>query len=77
VSSFDLVIITVFLTLAFEFSSGWHDAANSIAMVVSTRVLTSSRRSMGRFRLLEFHYRFRFWNPRRLDHEQAWRISRW
>ena len=25
---------------------------------------------MGRLRLLEFHCRFRFWNPRRLDHEQ-------
>src|SRR5574337_1186895 len=28
------------MTLAFEFSNGWHDAANSIATVVSTRVLT-------------------------------------
>jgi inorganic phosphate transporter, PiT family len=43
VSSFHLVIITVFLTLAFEFSNGWHDAANSIATVVSTRVLTPFR----------------------------------
>ena len=25
---------------------------------------------MGRLRLLEFHCRFRFWSPRRLDHEQ-------
>jgi PiT family inorganic phosphate transporter len=39
-SSFSLLIIVVFLTLAFEFSNGWHDAANSIATVVSTRVLT-------------------------------------
>lgn len=39
-SSFHLVIITTFLTLAFEFSNGWHDAANSIATVVSTRVLS-------------------------------------
>jgi len=31
------------LTLAFEFSNGWHDAANSIATVVSTRVLTPFR----------------------------------
>jgi PiT family inorganic phosphate transporter len=43
VSSFYLVLITVFLTLAFEFSNGWHDAANSIATVVSTRVLTPFR----------------------------------
>ena len=35
--------LTVFLTLAFEFSNGWHDAANSIATVVSTRVLTPFR----------------------------------
>ncbi len=40
---FTLVLITVFLTLAFEFSNGWHDAANSIATVVSTRVLTPFR----------------------------------
>jgi len=31
------------LTLTFEFSNGWHDAANSIATVVSTRVLTPFR----------------------------------
>ena len=31
------------MTLAFEFSNGWHDAANSIATVVSTRVLTPLR----------------------------------
>jgi len=43
VSSYHLVLITVFLTLAFEFSNGWHDAANSIATVVSTRVLTPFR----------------------------------
>ena len=42
-SSFTLVLITIFLTLAFEFSNGWHDAANSIATVVSTRVLTPFR----------------------------------
>jgi len=43
VSSYHLVLITVFLTLAFEFSNGWHDAANSIATIVSTRVLTPFR----------------------------------
>jgi PiT family inorganic phosphate transporter len=42
-SAFSLAIMTVFLTLAFEFSNGWHDAANSIATVVSTRVLTPFR----------------------------------
>ena len=38
-SSFSLLLVVIFLTLAFEFSNGWHDAANSIATVVSTRVL--------------------------------------
>ena len=42
-SSFTLLFIVVFVTLAFEFSNGWHDAANSIATVVSTRVLTPFR----------------------------------
>src|SRR5713101_3492549 len=43
VTSFVLLFVVVFLTLAFEFSNGWHDAANSIATVVSTRVLTPFR----------------------------------
>src|SRR5580765_745380 len=42
-TSFSLLVAVVFLTLAFEFSNGWHDAANSIATVVSTRVLTPFR----------------------------------
>jgi PiT family inorganic phosphate transporter len=43
VNSFSLLLIVIGLTLAFEFSNGWHDAANSIATVVSTRVLTPFR----------------------------------
>jgi PiT family inorganic phosphate transporter len=43
VDSFSLLIAVICLTLAFEFSNGWHDAANSIATVVSTRVLTPFR----------------------------------
>jgi inorganic phosphate transporter, PiT family len=42
-TSFTLLLLVIFLTLAFEFSNGWHDAANSIATVVSTRVLTPFR----------------------------------
>src|SRR6185437_17057353 len=34
-----LVLFTIFLALAFDFLNGFHDAANSIATVVSTRVL--------------------------------------
>jgi PiT family inorganic phosphate transporter len=35
-----LIIFIIFLALAFDFVNGFHDAANSIATVVSTRVLT-------------------------------------
>jgi len=35
-----LLVLIVAATLAFEFANGWNDAANSIATVVSTRVLT-------------------------------------
>src|ERR1700722_8853567 len=42
-TSFSLLIAVIVLTLVFEFSNGWHDAANSIATVVSTRVLTPFR----------------------------------
>jgi inorganic phosphate transporter, PiT family len=43
VSAFHLLLAVIVLTLAFEFSNGWHDAANSIATVVSTRVLSPFR----------------------------------
>ena len=35
-----LVTFVVVLALAFDFTNGIHDAANSIATIVSTRVLT-------------------------------------
>ena len=35
-----LVILTIFVALIFDFSNGFHDAANSIATVVATRVLS-------------------------------------
>ena len=34
------VYLTIALALAFDYSNGFHDAANSIATVVSTRVLS-------------------------------------
>jgi PiT family inorganic phosphate transporter len=34
-----LLIFTIFIALAFDFMNGFHDAANSIATIVSTRVL--------------------------------------
>jgi len=38
-TTFHLLVLIVSITLAFEFTNGWHDAASSIATVVSTRVL--------------------------------------
>src|ERR1044071_3567266 len=38
-----LIIFIVFIALVFDFLNGFHDAANSIATVVSTRVLTPSQ----------------------------------
>ena len=35
-----LLLITVSVALGFDFLNGFHDAANSIATVVSTRVLS-------------------------------------
>ena len=35
-----LLIITILVALIFDFLNGFHDAANSIATVVSTRVLS-------------------------------------
>jgi PiT family inorganic phosphate transporter len=39
VTNIHLLYLIVVVTLAFEFTNGWHDAASSIATVVSTRVL--------------------------------------
>jgi PiT family inorganic phosphate transporter len=39
-TAFHLLVLIIAITLAFDFSNGWHDAANSIATVVSTRVLS-------------------------------------
>ncbi|HWG60022.1 MAG TPA: inorganic phosphate transporter [Candidatus Acidoferrales bacterium] len=38
-SKFHLLVLIVVISLAFDFTNGWHDAASSIATVVSTRVL--------------------------------------
>jgi len=34
------IVFLIFLSLIFDFLNGFHDSANSIATVVSTRVLT-------------------------------------
>lgn len=38
-TDFHLLVLIVVITLIFEFTNGWHDAASSIATIVSTRVL--------------------------------------
>jgi PiT family inorganic phosphate transporter len=38
--SFELVVFIIVVALVFDYINGFHDAANSIATVVSTRVLT-------------------------------------
>src|SRR5687768_11817480 len=35
-----IALLIIAVALAFDFSNGWHDAANSIATVVSTQVLS-------------------------------------
>ena len=42
-STFSLVVLIVGIALVFDFINGFHDAANSIATVVATRVLTPLR----------------------------------
>ena len=37
---FTLLIVIIVLALVFDYINGFHDAANSIATVVSTKVLT-------------------------------------
>src|SRR6266540_3913983 len=37
--AFEMIVFLVIVALAFDFMNGFHDAANSIATVVSTRVL--------------------------------------
>lgn len=36
---FLLLVVVVALTLLFDYTNGFHDAANAIATVVSTRVM--------------------------------------
>jgi inorganic phosphate transporter, PiT family len=45
-STFELVAVIVIIALTFDYTNGFHDAANSIATVVSTRVLSPARAVM-------------------------------
>ena len=37
---FTLLLVIIFLALVFDYINGFHDAANSIATIVATKVLT-------------------------------------
>ena len=37
-----MLLLVVVLALLFDFSNGWHDSANAIATVVSTRVISQT-----------------------------------
>ena len=39
-SPFAIVVLVILVALTFDFINGFHDAANSVATVVATRVLT-------------------------------------
>jgi inorganic phosphate transporter, PiT family len=54
-----LVIIIIFLALIFDFTNGFHDSANAIATVVSTKVLTP-RQAVGFAALFNFIAAFTF-----------------
>jgi PiT family inorganic phosphate transporter len=49
---FELVLLTIGVALVFDFYNGMNDAANSIATIVSTRILTP-RQAVSVGRLLE------------------------
>lgn len=40
----ELLVIIITLALIFDYINGFHDAANSIATIVSTKVLTPFQR---------------------------------
>jgi hypothetical protein len=46
--TFLILVVLVVVALAFDFLNGLHDAANSIATIVSTRVLSAGGRCCGR-----------------------------
>ena len=70
-----LLIITVLVALAFDFLNGFHDAANTIATVVSTRVLSPGLAVVWAA-VLQFRRGLLFWRRRGQDHrDAAWSAS--
>ena len=64
-----LLIITILVALIFDFLNGFHDAANSIATVVSTRVL-SPKLAVAWAAFFNFVAAFSAWNCRSQYHRQ-------
>ena len=66
VVDFALVVLIIVVALVFDYINGFHDAANSIATVVSTRVLTPGQGGhLGR--VLQFRRRVRLRHRRGQD----------
>ena len=60
----ELLVVIIILALLFDYINGFHDAANSIATIVSTKVLTPFQGCGFQFRRF-FHrqvYHWRVWN---------------
>lgn len=51
----ELLVIIITLALIFDYINGFHDAANSIATIVSTKVLTPFQAVYGRHFLILLH----------------------
>ena len=62
------VVVIIIVALIFDYVNGFHDAANSIATVVSTRVLSPARLSYGQRSLIYCFCGIR--NRGCLDHRQ-------
>ena len=55
-ATWELIVIIIGIALVFDFTNGFHDSANSISTVVSTKVLSPAMRSLSlRFLILLLH----------------------
>jgi inorganic phosphate transporter, PiT family len=55
-STLALAILIIAVALALDYINGFHDSANSIAMIVATRVLSPGQVILGA--VFQFHCRF-------------------
>lgn len=52
----ELLVIIIILSLIFDYINGFHDAANSIATIVSTKVLTPFQAVIWQHSLISSHF---------------------